>query len=390
MECQFNEYFKKIKALKKILIFIDWFEPGYKGGGPIRSIAGFVDNFNENFELDIVTRDRDFNSEKTYDNIETNIWCNDSKNVRLMFLSPEWTLSKIIKIFNKTEYDWVYLNSFFSVKYSILPNLIFKFSKNYNGKVLLAPRGELNPERLNIKPIRKKVFITLVKVFNLYNNVSWHCTSIVEKRNTLNLFSNSDVLLASNLSKKASVNINRAKETSSLKIIFISRIINYKNLDYAIEVVNKMKSIDKVLFHFYGPIEDENYYHKCLDLAKKSKFDIIYKGELKHFEVSRVFLSYDVFLFPTLGENYGHVIAEALISGCAVITSDQTPWGDLNLFDSGWAISLEDKEIFTEKLEELYKMSTENFKLKKNSIYNYTKMKINNRDTISSYLDFLS
>ena len=376
--------------MKKILIFVDWFDPGYKGGGPIRSIAGFVDNFKECFELDIVTRDRDLDSKRAYENIETNIWCNHSKNVRLLYLSPERHLNKLIKIFNNSEYDWIYFNSFFSFKYSILPNLIFKFLKNHKGNALLAPRGEFNPERLNIKPIRKKIFITLVKVFNLYKNVSWHCTSFLEKRNALNLFSNSDVLLASNLSKNASVIINSPKEINSLKIIFISRIVNYKNLDYAIEVVNKMNSIDKVHFHFYGPIEDENYYHKCLDLAKKSKFDITYKGELKHFEVSRVFSSYDVFLFPTLGENYGHVIAEALMAGCVVITSDQTPWGDLNLFDSGWAISLEDKEIFTEKLEELYKMNINNFKLKKNSVYNYVKTKINSQDTINSYLDFLS
>ena len=106
--------------------------------------------------------------------------------------------------------------------------------------------------------------------------------------------------------------------------------------------------------------------------------------------MSKVFSSYDVFLFPTFGENYGHVIAEALMAGCVVITSDQTPWGELNLFDSGWDIPLKDKEIFTEKLEELYKMNTNNFKLKKNSVYNYVKTKINSQDTINSYLDFLS
>jgi hypothetical protein len=38
---------------------------------------------------------------------------------------------------------------------------------------------------------------------------------------------------------------------------------------------------------------------------------------------------YDLFLFPTLGENYGHVISEALASGCPVVISDQTPWRNL-------------------------------------------------------------
>ena len=86
--------------MKKILIFVDWFDPGYKGGGPIRSIAGFVDNFKECFELDIVTRDRDLDSKRAYENLETNIWCNHSKNVRLLYLSPERHLNKLIKIQN--------------------------------------------------------------------------------------------------------------------------------------------------------------------------------------------------------------------------------------------------------------------------------------------------
>ena len=40
--------------MKTILIFVDWFEPGYKGGGPIRSIAGFIHNLN-NFTINVVT-----------------------------------------------------------------------------------------------------------------------------------------------------------------------------------------------------------------------------------------------------------------------------------------------------------------------------------------------
>jgi glycosyltransferase involved in cell wall biosynthesis len=34
-------------------------------------------------------------------------------------------------------------------------------------------------------------------------------------------------------------------------------------------------------------------------------------------------------VFPTLGENFGHVIAESLSASCPVICSDQTPWNDV-------------------------------------------------------------
>ena len=45
---------------KKILIFIDWYLPGYKAGGPIQSVANLVANLKEEFEFSIVTRDTDY------------------------------------------------------------------------------------------------------------------------------------------------------------------------------------------------------------------------------------------------------------------------------------------------------------------------------------------
>lgn len=42
--------------------------------------------------------------------------------------------------------------------------------------------------------------------------------------------------------------------------------------------------------------------------------------------VCDAFAQYDAFLFPTLGENLGHVIAESLSAGCPVVCSRSTPW----------------------------------------------------------------
>ena len=41
-----------------------------------------------------------------------------------------------------------------------------------------------------------------------------------------------------------------------------------------------------------------------------------------------IFSEYDVFLFPTMAENYGHVIFEAMAGGCVPIISDRTPWNN--------------------------------------------------------------
>ncbi len=36
--------------------------------------------------------------------------------------------------------------------------------------------------------------------------------------------------------------------------------------------------------------------------------------------------AYDLFVLPSLGENYGHVVFESLSSGTPVLISDKTPW----------------------------------------------------------------
>ncbi len=78
----------------------------------------------------------------------------------------------------------------------------------------------------------------------------------------------------------------------------------------------------------YGPSEDVAYWQECLDLIDilPSNIAVEYCGEIMPAQVSGVFAEHDVFVFPTRGENFGHVIFEALNAGTPVIVSDQTPW----------------------------------------------------------------
>ena len=45
---------------KKVLITIDWFLPGTKSGGPVRSYANMIAYFKNEFDFYIITRDTDY------------------------------------------------------------------------------------------------------------------------------------------------------------------------------------------------------------------------------------------------------------------------------------------------------------------------------------------
>ncbi len=57
---------------KKILVFIDWFLPGYKAGGPIRSVAHIVSQLSGNYKFFIVTRNTDYLESEPYKSIKSN------------------------------------------------------------------------------------------------------------------------------------------------------------------------------------------------------------------------------------------------------------------------------------------------------------------------------
>ena len=374
--------------MKTILIFVDWFEPGYKGGGPIRSIAGFIHNLKNNFTINVVTSIRDYNTTEAYNNIIPNEWLFYDDNVEVLYLNKRLSFSMFNNILNYKEFNWVYLNSFFSFNFSILPYIFSRFSKTRKNKFLIAPRGEFNPERLVIKKIKKSIYLKIVKLLGFYKKNHWHATSNDEQNYINNIFPNQKTLLASNLTKLNVTISSSQKMDSSLSIVYISRIVNYKNLDYAIKLVDSLDY--QVKFDYYGPVEDLNYSNYCDELAKKSKNFISYKGELNHSEVKKTLNKYNVFLFPSSGENFGHVIAEAIMAGCVVITSDKTPWGKIQTNKVGWALPLKSKESFIEILNYLCELSEIDFKELQNKVFLNAKNLLNEKTTIKKYIEYLN
>ncbi len=66
----------------------------------------------------------------------------------------------------------------------------------------------------------------------------------------------------------------------------------------------------------------------------------VFTGETPEALKKQLLAGCDLFVLPTDGENFGIVIAEAMASGLPVITSNTTPWGDLQEHHCGWWIDV--------------------------------------------------
>ena len=89
---------------------------------------------------------------------------------------------------------------------------------------------------------------------------------------------------------------------------------------------------------------------------------------MKPDEVLDVFSKNDIFLFPTKGENFGHVIYEALSVGCIPIISDQTPWQNLEEKKCGFVCKLSEIESFRRAIMKSKKNADDFNQLKKNAV----------------------
>ncbi|NSV82945.1 glycosyltransferase, partial [Enterococcus faecalis] len=257
--------------------------------------------------------------------------------------------------------------------------------------LLIAPRGQLLDGARSNKSMKKNVYINVFKLGNIFHkNIYFQSTSNEEDNVLKNLFPSNDTILFTNIPSPSKVNNKKNKHEKKLNLVFLSRIVPKKNLDYAIEILNTLE--ENVYLDIFGPIEDKNYWEICQKkiAALPANIEVNYKGNISHEDVDGVFRKYDAFLFPTKSENYGHVISESLSNGCPVILSDKTPWNDIEDGQEGYICSLENIEGFRKAIKALYNMSNEEYQVMQNNIKAFMKSRIDFsilRDDISLKLE---
>lgn len=318
----------KTEKRPKVLVVADYYLPGFKAGGPIRTVANIRHALRDQIEFDIITRDRDLGMAHPYPEIAADRWLGN-QGTRLYYASPETFGHKSIGIaIRETNYDIIYLNSFFSVKGSIIPNVVFgRKAKGF--RILIAPRGEFSPGALSLKRLKKRAFLALAKLFGLYRKVYWHVSSETEKADLLRIFPEAEArvhIAADPVVNSVNSHTNSIKTVGVLSLVFISRVSPVKNLAGLITILKQVPR--KVKLAIYGPVEDETYMKRCKLLIETlpPNISVTWNDAIKPDEVRSTFARHDAFAFPTLGENFGHVIFEALSSGTPVLISDTTKW----------------------------------------------------------------
>lgn len=370
-------------AKKRILIFIDWYLPGFKAGGPIQSVANLVAHLKEEFDFSIITRNADYCETIPYENIKSDEWNIREDGTKVFYFSEgALTRSNIRKIIRSTDFDFLYLNGIFSVYFTLIP--LFYMRKKRSKPVIIAARGMFAESALGVKKTKKKFFIHSARIIKLFDNVTFHATNEMEKTSIQKVLGKVPIKVAANLFEKEFVSRLpiRQKRAGILKLVNVARIAPEKNLLYALKVLTQVK--EDVEFDFYGPVYNQEYWAECKlildELPQNVKAN--YKGSIESSKVSGLLEQYHMMFMPTAGENFGHVILQSLSAGCPVIISDQTPWVDLSSKNAGWDLSLESSSLFADTIDKCAKMGQTDYNKFSEAAFNLAKKYCENNEIL--------
>ena len=340
-----------------ILVLAAVYAPGYLAGGPVRSISGLVEQLGDDFQWKIITTNRDFRSSAPYPDIPADSWVRRGNADVWYAAAGKDGAFDVIKLVRNTPHDLLYLNSFFSPKFSIAAVLARRIGLLQKSPVLIAPRGEFSSGALRIKAPRKAAYLKLARSIGALDDIWWHASSEHEQFDVLRRVgkeSQQRIRVAKNLSGR-SVFVEPKPRGSGdpLRVCFLSRICRMKNLDYALRVL--ALTSQPVRFSIFGPQEDPAYWAECAALISvlPPHVEVVVEGAVDTAEVPAVLACQDMLFLPTRGENYGHVLVEAWSAGLPVLTSNQTPWRGLEALGVGWDLELGEKSLqsFAEKID---------------------------------------
>jgi glycosyltransferase involved in cell wall biosynthesis len=216
---------------------------------------------------------------------------------------------------------------------------------------------------LGLKHTRKRAWLAVANALRMHAGILWHATTPGEIEEITGLIRPlGRSLVASNLSAplggmkdvEAEPHPDApsagAKPSGVLYIASLARISRKKNLAWAIERLVGLPG--QVQLDVYGAFEDPLYLAECQAMAAalRSQVQVRFLGHLPQRQVAATLARYHLFFLPTLGENFAHVVHEAMAAGCPVLLSNRTPWRGLAEKGAGWDLPLEEPESFRQIL----------------------------------------
>ena len=346
-----------------MLVICDYYLPGFESGGAMRTLVNMIDRLGDKFEFRVVTRDHDGpHNLASYPSVRIGEWNKVGTSEVYYLRKSEANPKNLREIIAAEKPDAIYLNSFFS------PLTVFvlglrKLRLIPHVPVVLAPEGEFSAGAIKLKGAKKQLYVSTAKLLRLLDDIVWKAAAEEERQDMIRVLGDRrEIRIAANMPPKTildrfDLEKKPLKSSGAAKMVFLSRFARKKNFNW---LLTHLKDLEGELqIDIWGPIEDEDYWRETQELIRELPPTVVIgsKGPVAHDQVAETLLQYHFFILPTLGENFGHVFIEAFAAGCPVITSDQTPWRQLEEKGIGWDLPFDQPQLWTAAINECITMN---------------------------------
>jgi glycosyltransferase involved in cell wall biosynthesis len=214
---------------------------------------------------------------------------------------------------------------------------------------VISPRGMMSSWAWNHHRRRKQLANILVHPKALQNATGWHATSQQEADDIRRLGFRQPICVSPN-----GVEVPTDQQLQIAREFWLDRVPELKDYQVAL---------------FYSRLHSKKRIVELLDLWRAQAPDgwmLLVVGIPDQFSVEQLedqilreggkqpirvldgtyqpppYSVADLLLLPSHSENFGLVIAEALVAGTPVLTTDTTPWAELNERNAGWCVPYAD------------------------------------------------
>lgn len=308
----------------RVVIFAGFFWPAYKAGGPARSLTNLATELAVGNDVLVVAADRDLGDEKPFPHLRSpaeykgaTVWYVNVRSLR--------QLARTYRGLRRQYFDVAILNSIWDVPLSFIPAVLLWARRISADTVVLMPRGELEGGALALKSGKKKAATHVVRCVYAHAADVIAATSESELSNTRTWFPELDQILVSNLPDTFGAGYV-ADEGGAFRVLYLGRIHPTKGL---LELLGALHALDGTIrVTVAGPVGDDDYFRQCHErsLTLPDNVQVDWVGPVGRDQLEQLLWNSDLMATLTLGENFGHTIAEALQAGCPVLATDKTPW----------------------------------------------------------------
>jgi glycosyltransferase involved in cell wall biosynthesis len=237
-------------------------------------------------------------------------------------------------------------------------------AKKTNIPLMNAPRGTFSEEALSRSKIKKQLVLKFGQQTAINQTNCFHATALHEVEDIKKKYFDTPIAQISNGIDIPIMFKENSLFTKRCKLVFLGRLHSIKGIENLIDVWSLLENRFKKWDLDIVGVGDKTYVDSLRNLIKSKNLQRVKIISPKYGEEkNKIYQQADLYVLPSFSENFGMTVAEALANNTPVITTNKTPWLNLNEKQAGWCIDVgveSLKQVLTLALnktkEELYAM----------------------------------